>query len=61
MAEYAVTEADGALECIFQERVSSNPITNKLRYDLQRMRRVHFKSNSAGNEQLRPFLESSFV
>ena len=33
MAEYAVTEADGALECIFQERVSSNPITNKLKYD----------------------------
>ena len=33
MAEYAVTEADGALECIFQERVSPNPITNKLKYD----------------------------
>ena len=25
MAEYAVTEADGALECIFAEKVNTNP------------------------------------
>ena len=26
MAEFAVTEADGALECIFQEKVSYLPL-----------------------------------